>query len=544
MTSRGPGPRWPLRPCLCSIDTAPGPDLFDGRAFMASAAFGESECQPCRRVLERAPAAAALPRRNIVAKGMSRFEGIGRVAPPQPEVERLSSRVINILGMNPMPFTLNGTNCYLIGTGTERVLLDTGHPPNDDGSNPFSPDHELFKRNLLRTLATERCTVSLILVSHLHSDHFGGVDSLLDTLGRHIPVGMLPAPRHTLSIWTMRELRKRGLLHTVANGPSPFREDGTFDWQKLMHYRNGGLTDDMLPYWGSAENEDTLSWDVAGRSKSDIQLDYFYMRLNFEFYDAWANPDNHSIMARPLRHGEVIRVEGATLRCVFTPGHAENHASFVLDEEHSIFSGDNVLGYGTTQLSELYDYMASLQAMQNYAPVRLYPGHGGYIADGKGLLDRYRAHREARENQVFELLLELYEREGGGGTMTAMEMARVLYSNTPPRKLNQAKENIEKILLKFYREGKAFCWKSKQEAGRTPGGLPKFGYIHYMDERLCWQLKPVSLRSENGGRTRHEKFVEIIMRGFENGDGDQEVGGGNTTEAILQAGIAGGAARL
>ena len=87
--------------------------------------------------------------------------------------------------------------------------------------------------------------------------------------------------------------------------------------------------------------------------------------------------------------------------------------------------------------------------------------------------------------------------------MTAMDMARLLYSNTPPRKLNQAKENIEKILLKLFREGKAYCWKNKEEAGVTPGGLPKFGYIHYMDEHLCWQLKPVVERMRDGGGARH-----------------------------------------
>ena len=35
----------------------------------------------------------------------------------------------------------------------------------------------------------------------------------------------------------------------------------------------------------------------------------------------------------------MIRTEGATLRVMFTPGHAENSATFVLEEEHSLMPG-------------------------------------------------------------------------------------------------------------------------------------------------------------------------------------------------------------
>ena len=60
------------------------------------------------------------------------------------------------------------------------------------------------------------------------------------------------------------------------------------------------------------------------------------------------------------------------LKYVRLVGHAENHAAFVLEEEQSIFSGDHVLGFGTTVVSDLHDYMVSLHLLLDEVPNRLY----------------------------------------------------------------------------------------------------------------------------------------------------------------------------
>ncbi|KAJ4415559.1 hypothetical protein N0V82_007281 [Gnomoniopsis sp. IMI 355080] len=87
---------------------------------------------------------------------------------PLPEVERLSPICIRILGGNPSKFTLQGTNTYLLGSGSERLLIDTaeGKPS--------------WIAALKRTLAEENATISSTLLTHWHPDHVGGVGDVLN----------------------------------------------------------------------------------------------------------------------------------------------------------------------------------------------------------------------------------------------------------------------------------------------------------------------------------------------------------------------------
>jgi glyoxylase-like metal-dependent hydrolase (beta-lactamase superfamily II) len=152
----------------------------------------------------------------------------------------------------------------------------------------------------------------------------------------------------------------------------------------------------------------------------------------------------------PLVEGERVATEGATLRGIHAPGHAPDHLNFVLEEERALFSGDNVLGVGTTVIpaesGDLGDYLRSLERLLAERPTRIYPAHGPVIADGVAKLREYIAHRAEREQQILAAL-------AARGEQRAMEIVQTVYAAYPPALHAAAAQSVIQHLRKLQREG-------------------------------------------------------------------------------------------
>ena len=147
--------------------------------------------------------------------------------------------------------------------------------------------------------------------------------------------------------------------------------------------------------------------------------------------------------------GAVVTTEGATLRAVFTPGHARDHLCFYLEEERALFTGDVVLGAGTTvigQDGDLADYLASLRRLQTLDVAVIYPAHGPAIRKPAEKLAQYVAHRLLREVQILEALAV--------GVHQVPALVARLYSDVPAFLHAAAAMSVNAHLRKLAAEGR------------------------------------------------------------------------------------------
>lgn len=172
----------------------------------------------------------------------------------------------------------------------------------------------------------------------------------------------------------------------------------------------------------------------------------------------WADrPAGTCATAAAIADRQRIDVDGTTLVAMHTPGHSSDHLSFFLEAERAMFTGDHVLGRGTTVIAypdgDLADYMRSLEVAKAARATRLYPGHGPVIDEPDAVLDHYVAHRLEREQQVLAAL------EAGDAEVGAM-VARI-YADVPVELHPAAALSVRAHLGKLRAEGRA-----SEEGGR------------------------------------------------------------------------------
>jgi glyoxylase-like metal-dependent hydrolase (beta-lactamase superfamily II) len=161
---------------------------------------------------------------------------------------------------------------------------------------------------------------------------------------------------------------------------------------------------------------------------------------------------DHTAGADQLDAEVVLPTGGAehfALRALATPGHAEDHVSF-LSETGVCFSGDLVLGLGSTIVppggNSLAAFMDSLALLQEQEIELIAPGHGPWITEPAAKLAEYVEHRQMREDRLLAAL--------EGGERSRAELLATVWDDIPMELLPMAAMAMEAHLEKLEAEGR------------------------------------------------------------------------------------------
>jgi glyoxylase-like metal-dependent hydrolase (beta-lactamase superfamily II) len=152
-----------------------------------------------------------------------------------------------------------------------------------------------------------------------------------------------------------------------------------------------------------------------------------------------------------VKDGEIIKGNGFTFECVFTPGHTSNHMCYALREENALFTGDHVMGWSTTVVTppdgDMAQYMASVKKLMARDDAILYPTHGAPVTDPKPFLAAYLEHRLDREKQIVACIRD--------GLTTIPQMVARMYADVDKRLHPAASRSVLAHLNQLDNENRA-----------------------------------------------------------------------------------------
>lgn len=152
----------------------------------------------------------------------------------------------------------------------------------------------------------------------------------------------------------------------------------------------------------------------------------------------------------PLEGGRRLMAGAEVIVTLHTPGHASDHLAFWLPESRTLVAGDLVSGRGSTWVGtpdgDVADYLESLARASALDPLQVAPAHGPLREDGAAVLDQARAHRLARERDVWRVL--------GGEARDLNSLRALVYPALPEVAQDFASRTILAHLLKLMREGR------------------------------------------------------------------------------------------
>lgn len=239
------------------------------------------------------------------------------------------------------------------------------------------------------------------------------------------------------------------MVRVLAPNPGPFTLEGTNTW---VVGREGSIVIDPGP---DERRHVEAILQAAGRVEA-ILLTHRHPD-HAPGADRLAAVTGAPIYAASPAEGERAAGDGdritgrwTELEVVATPGHSEDHLAFFERGARALFTGDAVLGRGTSVIDppsgDLSQYLRSLERMRRLDPRAIYPGHGPVVERAVEKIEEYIAHRSEREEQVIRGL--------SAGARTPEDLVPKIHQGYPEELYPAACRSVLAHLLKLERDGR------------------------------------------------------------------------------------------
>lgn len=306
---------------------------------------------------------------------------------------RISSLSLEIQAYSPK---WTGTNTYLVGQRNPYFLVDTG-----EGLESYIPILDDAIKNHTTDFRPEEADVSDIILTHRHFDHCGGLPTVLALLRRRWKDrnGTKPFPAPRIHKFPLSHPQSDAVFHSLPAG-------------SFMPSQTGSVSHDL---------HESQTFKITASEPS------------------------------PADEKDLI------LEIVHTPGHTPDSVCIYFPADHVLFTGDTILGHGSTVFEDLATYMGSLRKMIAFKAgdagdlkyTTLNPGHGPTVPHDH--VEMYLRHRVDRENQVLKVLAtEIPE----GKHWTTWTIVETIYKDFPRDLLDAAAHSAGLHLKKLETEGR------------------------------------------------------------------------------------------
>jgi glyoxylase-like metal-dependent hydrolase (beta-lactamase superfamily II) len=231
----------------------------------------------------------------------------------------------------------------------------------------------------------------------------------------------------------------------IAPNPGPYTGPGTNTWivdaGPVLAVIDPGPDDDR--------HLEALNKRVADKTVGLVLVTHGHSD-HLPLAERFAAPHHAAVLRYPdLNDGDVVRAGNLNLTAIYTPGHTDDHLSFLIAEDGAVFTGDLILGQGSSMVTypegDVAAYLRSLERLAALQPRILFPGHWDPVTDAMGKIEEYRKHRLEREAQV---LAEV--RRGRG---TAAELTRRVYGELNEKLTIAAEMTMRAHLRKLVDDG-------------------------------------------------------------------------------------------